>query len=58
MTKGTHDPHFGNLINKYTLMYCGISPSEIDAMNSEEVELFAIYFTEMKKIEIGGANGR
>ena len=40
-------------IRKYTLMYCGIQPSEIDEMEVEDVELFSIFFEEMKKMEQG-----
>ena len=38
---------------KYALMYCGIPPSEIDTMDMEDVELFYIFFEEMKKSEKG-----
>jgi len=34
-------------------MYCGIQPSEIDEMEMEDVELFCIFFEEMKKAEQG-----
>jgi hypothetical protein len=36
-------------------MYCGIQPSEINMMDGDEVELFNIFFREMKKIELGAS---
>ncbi len=36
-------------IKRYALMYCGIQPSEIDKMDAEDFELFAVFFSEMKR---------
>jgi len=58
VTKGTRDPYFGNLIKKFTLLYCGIQPDQIDKMDITEVELFMIYFTELQKAQMGGFTGK
>jgi len=39
-------------------MYCGIQPDQIDKMDMTEVELFQIYFTELKRSEMGGLTGK
>lgn len=39
-------------------MYCGIQPDQIDKMDMTEVELFQIYFMELKKSEMGGLTGK
>ncbi len=43
---------------RYSLMYCGISPKEIDEMDWEDVEFFYAFFNEMQKAEQGGMNAR
>ncbi len=48
----------GRLIQKSVLLYCGVNPSEIDRMDNSEVELFMVFFEEMKKSEMGAFNGR
>ena len=40
-------------------MYCGIQPSEVDAMEWEDILLFTIFYDEMRKAEQGEQkNGR
>jgi len=47
-------------MKKYLLMYCGIQPSEISAMDIEDVELFSVFYEEMEKSKQGAVkkNGR
>lgn len=40
-------------IPKFVLMLCGIQPSEIDAMDWEDIVLFNVFYDEMKKAENG-----
>jgi len=49
----TSHPVLGMKIKVYALMYCGIQPTEINNMEIEDIELFNIYFEEMKKAERG-----
>jgi hypothetical protein len=57
--KGTRDPIIGGLIKKFSLMYCGIQPSEINNIPIDEMDLFNIYFNELIKIQMGvGKNDR